>query len=598
MSDEEVREDSLDVDQDEEDSADFEERNEAHLRELYEDQEEDPDLDQEPALRVPFAGKAVMVDRAFIARLLEKDRQCRVVRSFPLLTFTQMKTLASTVHFQVGSDVLHDRIRNEASELAQLEESEQILELHQYFPSLTQILEFGEGHLVVAGGAVTSICTKWGAYPKDCDFFFHGISTEEAEKITQKVIKWWLEKGGDNEVYRNPHCTTLIAGERGEAYQLVHRCYQSPDEVIGGFDLGPCAVLFDGHNILATEMGAFSLVSRLMIVDVSRRSRSFSERISKYNKKGFTPVFLTKNAEEIRKILNLRGKAACLTVNIGERCRVKLSDSVSFPLSGQGGYCQDRSDYDNGQDFNTYAMTTANTLMAVQDKPNLVCWGGKKWEDIVGDNVTIPRLVNYTVQNQPSGGLLHALSYFYWKEHFPQLSLGGQKEALHRWFGQEFREWRKAEFIKLRNAEEEMVTPWAANLASLVIFDRSPEDSIYSNFLTDQRIRTLGDRAEIGFARAQEFKGKLAWLGMGDNPTRQLLTSSVHPVTETMSFYNPQFKNPLHIGIPFKVCCTLLAGRKERECNLYYLPRDVFNMVMKILRRSLAVSPMLQLLSC
>lgn len=42
-----------------------------------------------------------------------------------------------------------------------------------------------------------------------------------------------------------------------------------------------CAI--DGYNVLATELGAFSLLSHYTIVDTSRRSTTFETRLHKYS---------------------------------------------------------------------------------------------------------------------------------------------------------------------------------------------------------------------------------------------------------------------------------------------------------------------------
>ena len=358
MSDEEHSQDLPNIDRGDMDSAEFEEMNEAVLRDIYENSSDEvPDYHEE-AQEAYLAKKVVLVNRPYVAALLENDRKCRKERSFPLVSFEEIKALADTVRFEVCPDLLCDRDTTSLlPEFDSLDESELIERLEEFFPQIHNILAFGEGHLVAAGGAITTLFNHWGANPKDCDFFFHGLSIEEAESITQKVIKWWLAKneGENNEhvVYRNAHCTTLFSAigdgprraDDQNVYQLVHRCYQSPDEVIGGFDLAPCALLYDGQHIWATELGAFSIVSHLMIVDVSRRSKSFSERITKYVAKGFKPVFLTKSRKEIEEMFPLKGKQTHRVVNIGERVRAIVNQCGTFVSKGtHKGFCPDRSD--------------------------------------------------------------------------------------------------------------------------------------------------------------------------------------------------------------------------------------------------------------
>ncbi len=58
-----------------------------------------------------------------------------------------------------------------------------------------------------------------------------------------------------------------------------------------GFDLSICMVAYDGNNIYATPLGAWSVKNSSVIIDTKRRSTSFEYRLRKYQKYGFRLLF-------------------------------------------------------------------------------------------------------------------------------------------------------------------------------------------------------------------------------------------------------------------------------------------------------------------
>lgn len=85
-------------------------------------------------------------------------------------------------------------------------------------------------------------------------------------------------------VSRGEFVTTLYLCSEGtdSKIQFIHRVYPNIGSVLGGFDLTPCMVGFDGYNILGLEIGAWSALGCINIIDISRRSTSFEYRLQKY----------------------------------------------------------------------------------------------------------------------------------------------------------------------------------------------------------------------------------------------------------------------------------------------------------------------------
>ena len=74
-------------------------------------------------------------------------------------------------------------------------------------------------------------------------------------------------------------------------YQFIHRLYPTLESILGGFDLGPSMVAYDGVDIWATELGAWTYANNAMIIDISRRSTTFTKRITKYSWRNFRVIF-------------------------------------------------------------------------------------------------------------------------------------------------------------------------------------------------------------------------------------------------------------------------------------------------------------------
>ncbi len=81
-----------------------------------------------------------------------------------------------------------------------------------------------------------------------------------------------------------------ITGAYGMNIQVIFRLYKTASEILHGFDLGPSAVGFDGKNVWFTGLSRFAYEYGLSIVDVTRRSPTYEQRLAKYMKRGFNLV--------------------------------------------------------------------------------------------------------------------------------------------------------------------------------------------------------------------------------------------------------------------------------------------------------------------
>jgi len=69
--------------------------------------------------------------------------------------------------------------------------------------------------------------------------------------------------------------------------QCILRLYKSPSEIVHGFDLDCCGILYDGKKLWCTKRTKYALENRVNWFDPKRASPSYSYRLSKYNTRGF-----------------------------------------------------------------------------------------------------------------------------------------------------------------------------------------------------------------------------------------------------------------------------------------------------------------------
>ena len=261
--------------------------------------------------------------------LLTRDAICRKTRNWPLLSAAEMQTIltstsgirsnSSDFFLQLQKQFLTARCQYDPADLegswSEIEQGAFDL-LSEWFPYSLDLLKHFEGRIIAAGGAVfKSILKRF--MPNDIDFFFVDPEVERlspgaarakyddwlAEAITFLTNKWLTGKHPDQErtewdenqtpivsnvyILRSEFVTTVhLISSSGKdfKYQFIHRVYPSIGAILGGFDLGPAMIATDGHKIMATELGAYSVFGHVLIVDTSRRSTTFENRLKKYAK--------------------------------------------------------------------------------------------------------------------------------------------------------------------------------------------------------------------------------------------------------------------------------------------------------------------------
>lgn len=69
--------------------------------------------------------------------------------------------------------------------------------------------------------------------------------------------------------------------------QIVLRLYQSASEILTGFDIDAAGAAYDGSQVYVTLRALASFITQVNHIDLTRRSPSYENRLSKYSHRNF-----------------------------------------------------------------------------------------------------------------------------------------------------------------------------------------------------------------------------------------------------------------------------------------------------------------------
>ncbi|KMZ60767.1 hypothetical protein ZOSMA_5726G00010, partial [Zostera marina] len=201
-----------------------------------------------------------------------------------------------------------------------------------------------EEPLIIAGGSVLAALRGFNAVSNDVDLFVCTTDHREATRIARRV---WLALALDNEhwvILRrngviNMHLFVPPSGDVVEKVQVVLRLYESPAEVIYGFDCDCCACAYDGRDVYVTPRCYRSLETMTIILNPihSRpNTPSYELRLAKYAQRGFNigvPGFDAKRVDMAMllgtKVSKMRGLGRLVCLAVG---RMQMGDVSEHPL--------------------------------------------------------------------------------------------------------------------------------------------------------------------------------------------------------------------------------------------------------------------------
>ncbi|KAK0624036.1 hypothetical protein B0T14DRAFT_428976 [Immersiella caudata] len=122
----------------------------------------------------------------------------------------------------------------------------------------------------------------------DVDLFLYGLTHEEAiEKI--KEIERAVRDAILTEVtvVRTKYAITIASQYPTRHIQVVLRVYKSVGEILTGFDIDAAGGAYDGKQVYVTPRALGSYITQINPIDLTRRSPSYENRLSKYSHRNF-----------------------------------------------------------------------------------------------------------------------------------------------------------------------------------------------------------------------------------------------------------------------------------------------------------------------
>jgi hypothetical protein len=552
------------------------------------------------------------IDRDEIRSILTQDSHYRKNQNWPLLTNENFNLINSHENIDVV-DMLNVKLKRDRNSYFHI--SDFAIRIENKYRFVNDILNKFRGHLVACGGCVINsiISDNYTTHTthSDLDLFFYDLNIEEANKmrisVICEIINNWRSYSDEVKfiIKRNEFVTSIYVfyyNHLEVEYQLIHRIYPNISSIIGGFDIGACMLAYDGNEIYATPLGAWSLQNRSIIVDTKRRSTSYEHRLVKYFKRGFRIIFpgldsnITKNkkiigsafeSEEILKlqIMNLINECGYKIDNIknimNECSKIQniADNNISLQnLTLQNGW------YDN---IPYLSLTRYNNKLLSQKSLNKISDyhndTGMEFKHFIPANTTKLRLGNLKAVSS-----LIIINNFYGNVYDilindinnPNLQLNEKSIEIYK---------NKIENIKSffnRNGNSYSFNDsfyrsmkYFGNFTNEIL---KIEDVNEYDHYRDIMIKVMIDNAKI----CEEKLTGIKWIT--ENPGRQW-TSSINPIiADPREWYGENYI-PVITGIPIDIESSLrLMKLSKTESYWSYLPKEIFDLILFYISKNYA----------
>lgn len=122
----------------------------------------------------------------------------------------------------------------------------------------------------------------------DVDLFLYGLTEEQAiEKIKHIETKIKDSILAETTTIRTKNAITIASQYPTRHVQIVLRIYKSIAEILTGFDVDCSCVAYDGNQVYMAPRGIGAYITQVNQIDLTRRSPSYENRLSKYSHRGF-----------------------------------------------------------------------------------------------------------------------------------------------------------------------------------------------------------------------------------------------------------------------------------------------------------------------
>lgn len=122
----------------------------------------------------------------------------------------------------------------------------------------------------------------------DVDLFLFGLTEKQAiEKIKHIEDKIKNTILYETTTIRSKNAITIASQYPTRHVQIVLRIYNSVAEILTGFDVDCSCAAYDGRQVYASPRAIASYITQVNQIDLTRRSPSYENRLSKYSHRGF-----------------------------------------------------------------------------------------------------------------------------------------------------------------------------------------------------------------------------------------------------------------------------------------------------------------------
>ncbi|KAF2757357.1 ankyrin repeat protein [Pseudovirgaria hyperparasitica] len=126
----------------------------------------------------------------------------------------------------------------------------------------------------------------------DVDLFLYDLTeyqaVEKIKQIEQSIRDSILE---ETTTIRTKNAITIVSRYPTRHVQIVLRIYKSIAEILTGFDVDCSCAAYDGKQIWLAPRAVAAYITQTNHIDISRRSPSYENRLSKYSRRGFEIMF-------------------------------------------------------------------------------------------------------------------------------------------------------------------------------------------------------------------------------------------------------------------------------------------------------------------
>ncbi|PPQ86286.1 hypothetical protein CVT25_005507, partial [Psilocybe cyanescens] len=125
------------------------------------------------------------------------------------------------------------------------------------------------------------------AYPtSDVDLFLWNMAPDQAEVKIKEIYEAVRDSvPWDVTCIRTKHTVSIHSQYPHRSVQIVLRLYQSPAEILAGFDIDAPCCAYDGNRVWANPRAVVALMRQCNTVEMTRRSPSYEVRLAKYSQR-------------------------------------------------------------------------------------------------------------------------------------------------------------------------------------------------------------------------------------------------------------------------------------------------------------------------